>query len=269
MHYAVDAGPPPPPPTPDEQPEPSPCSTTAETRRCAWHRPKGDAPARGGQWRGLRQDWEPSLCWQKYLCLLLTSALKLMPKLHVQSIDLFQNDSGHVLQGCFSLLTFRDPKLLNHDGVSKGITWGGAGQFSNQQPRQRESILWQVCPALCGVYTHLSGATQRYGVSSDRITAPTGQTFGSRDWRCDAVAIQSQLLQAHSFHKSKVVTSSPLQTSPVTYPFLLLKQTMCLLDSAFGFPFWLARFLSLPFQGGSLCLFFSPYVLNNCREKNP
>ena len=142
---------------------------------------------------------------------------------------------------------------------------GGAGQFSGQQPRQRESILWQEYSALHGIYTHLCGAKQRYGVSSARITAPAGHTWEQGLAMCfsghaESASSSSQHPQIQSGHRFSI-------TDTFCNFSISFFEVVNVSDSAVAFPFLLARFLSLAFQGGSLCLFLSPYVLNNCRAK--
>lgn len=140
--------------------------------------------------------------------------------------------------------------------------WGG-GQFrvSNSDKRSLSSDRHIL------LYT---GHTHTYVEQSRGLLCQnysTQQKSGTKDRWCASVVMQSQLLQAHSIHKSKVVTSSLLQRPSVTFTFISLKQAMSLLDSAVVFLFLLARFLSLAFQGGSLYLFLSPCVLNNCSSK--
>lgn len=208
LHYGVDAGPSP--PVPDQQLELSSCSTNTPQQR--------HLPVPGTDPVGMLQPMGASEEAQGRTVSLLLSDSKSVPvtnlstKVNAQTtctdlytcIDLLQDDSGHFVQGCFSLLTFRDPKLLNHDGVSKGITWRAAGQFSTQQSSQRKSILWQAYSSVHGMYTHLHGAKQRYGVSAARITAPTGQAFGSRGWWCAKSVSSSSQHQVQSGHKFSI-----------------------------------------------------------------
>lgn len=93
------------------------------------------------RWRSMeaQERTESPLLLTANLCLLLTSAFKLVPKLHVQSTDLLQDDPVHSIQGCLSLLSFRGPRLLNHDGVSKGLTWGVRGSSTVSNP-EKESL---------------------------------------------------------------------------------------------------------------------------------
>lgn len=136
----------------------------------------------------------------------------------------------------------------------------GCRAIQSQQPRQKKSNLRQAYPAQHGTHTPVCCKADVWSLFYQDYS--TQQKSGTKDWWCASVVLQSQLLQAHSIHKSKVARSSLLQRPSVTFTFISLKQAMSLLDPAVVFPFSLARFLSSAFQGGSLCLFLSPCILN-------
>lgn len=103
--------------------------------------------------------------------------------------DLLQDDSGHFVQGCVSLLSFRHPKLLNHDSVSKGITWGVQDSSAVSNPDKESPSSDRNTLVYVG-YTH-SYVEQSRGMESplaelqhplDRhLGAGTG---GVRQWSC-------------------------------------------------------------------------------------
>lgn len=189
-----------------------------------------------------------------------------MPKPHVQSMDPLQDDSGHFVQGCLSLLSFRDSKLLNHDGFSKGLTWGVQDSSAASNPDKVYPLTgifhstWDIHTPIwskAGVWSLLC---RNYSTRWTDIweqgplvcfSGHAGSAFSS-----------SQHPQVQSDHKFSITDTfcnfsvSFFEAGEVSAWFRL-----------FFLSHWLESLLS--FQEGSLCLFLSPYVLNNWRAKTP
>lgn len=143
------------------------------------------------------------------LCLLLTSALKLIPRPHVQSTDLLQGDPVHFIHGCLSLLAFRGPRLLNYDGVNKEITWGVQGSWTVSNP-EKESL---SSDRHIQIYV---GQTHTYVEQSRSMEFPLSElqhlldrhlgagTVGVLRYSCRGSLLSSQQPQVQSGHKFSI-----------------------------------------------------------------
>lgn len=180
--------------------------------------------------------------------------------------DLLQDDSGHFVQGCVSLLSFRHPKLLHHDSVSKGITWGCRTVQQSATQTKRVHPLTGIPWSTWDIHTAMWSKAEVWSLLWQNYSTHWTDIWEQGLVVCvsghaESASSSSQHPQVHSGHKFSITDTF------CNFSISFFEAAISLLDSAVAFPFSLARFLSLAFQGGSLCLFLSPYVLNNCRAK--